>query len=94
VSGLALGALAVGALAAPAVAPDPAPPTGALGGAVLNSSGLDLPARLAPPASSAGPTLATTAGGSSAEPAVVPTVLDVRLRDRLARIPAAFRPFQ
>jgi hypothetical protein len=89
VSGLALGALAVGALAAPAVAPEPTPPTGALGGVVL-----DLPARLTPPSSSAGPTLATTAGGSSAAPAVAPAVLDARLRDRLARIPAAFRPDQ
>jgi anti-sigma factor RsiW len=86
VSGLALGALAVGALTAPAVAPEPAPPTGALGGAVL-----ELPARLTPPPTSTGPTLATTADSSSAEPAVAPAVLDARLRDRLARIPAAFR---
>lgn len=88
VSGLALGALAVGALATPSVAPEPEPPTGALGGAVMN-----LPIRLAPQPPSAGPALAPPVG-SSAEAAVAPAVLDARVRDHLARIPAAFRPDQ
>ena len=85
VAGLALGALAVGALAAPAVAPEPAPPSGALGGAVLN-----VPGRI-PPSSSAVRPAAAPADGSAADAAVVPAVLDARLRDRLDRIPAAFR---
>jgi len=88
VSGLALGALAVGALATPALTSEPEPPTGALGGAALNSSGMNLPARLAPP-TGVGPALAT-ANASSIEPAV----LDDQVRDRLARIPAAFDPRQ
>jgi hypothetical protein len=87
VSGLALGALAVGALAAPADPPEPAPPSGVLGGAVLN-----LPARLTPQAD-ADPTLAAPADSASRQPAV-PAVLDAQLRDRLNRIPAAFRPDQ
>ena len=86
VSGLALGALAVGALVTPAEPPEPAPPGGALGGAVLN-----LPARLTSPSSGI-PELATPADGTSARPAVAPAVLDAQLRDRLSRIPAAFRP--
>ena len=90
VSGLALGALAVGALATPAVTAEPEPPGGALGGAVLN-----LPARLTPPPpGSAGPALATAAEGFSAEAVVAPAVLDDQVRDRLARIPAAFDPRQ
>jgi hypothetical protein len=90
VSGLALGALAVGALAAPADPPEPAPPNGVLGGAVLN-----LPARLTPQAGevTAEPTLAARADATSRDP-VVPAVLDAQLRDRLNRIPAAFRPDQ
>ena len=85
-SGLALGALAVGALATPAGTPEPATPTGALGGAVLN-----LPGRLTAPSSDvpAGPELATAA---STRPTVSPAVLDAQLRARLSRIPAAFRP--
>ena len=89
VSGLALGALAVGALATPAGTPEPAPPTGALGGAVLN-----LPARLTPPTSQApaGPELATAADATSTGPTVAPAVLDAQLRARLNRIPAASGP--
>lgn len=89
VSGLALGALAVGALATPVGTPEPVPPTGALGGAVLN-----LPGRLIPPSSDApaGPELATVADATSTRPTVGPAVLDAQLRARLNRIPAAFRP--
>jgi hypothetical protein len=88
VSGLALGALAVGALATPALTSEPEPPAGALGGAVLNNSGLNLPARLTPPGG-AGPTVAPAAAAS-----IEPAVLDDQVRDRLARIPAAFDPRQ
>jgi len=89
VSGLALGALAVGALATPAGTPEPATPTGALGGAVLN-----LPGRLTAPSSDvpAGPELATAADATPTRPTVSPAVLDAQLRARLSRIPAAFRP--
>jgi hypothetical protein len=89
VSGLALGALAVGALATPAGTPEPAPPAGPLGGAVLN-----LPARLTPPTSQApaGPELATAADATSTGPTVAPAVLDAQLRARLNRIPPASRP--
>lgn len=92
VSGLALGALAVGALAAPAVAPETAPPSGVLGGAIL-----DVPARVAPPSAAPPPSVAdaalvTPADDTSDGPSVAPAVLDEQLRDRLARIPAAFRP--
>ena len=90
VSGLALGALAVGALATPAVAPEPAPPTGALGGAILNSPALNTPARLTPPSGEASTDAA--AGDAASRPDVVPAVIDAQLRDRLDRIPAAFRP--
>jgi anti-sigma factor RsiW len=94
VSGLALGALALGALATPAGTPEPAPPTGALGGAVLNNPALNLPGRLSPPSSdaSAGTEFATSADATSARSSVAPAVLDAQLRDRLNRIPAAFRP--
>ena len=89
VSGLALGALAVGALATQAGTPEPAPPAGPLGGAVLN-----LPARLTPPTSQApaGPELATVADATSTGPTVAPAVLDAQLRARLNRITAASRP--
>ena len=38
------------------------------------------------------PDLATPADATSTRPAVAPAVLDAQLRDRLNRIPAAFRP--
>ena len=85
VSGLALGALAVGALVTPAVTPEPAPPPGALGGAALTVPGRTPPSNGAPP-------LTTSTRVTSADAVVVPAVLDARLRDRLDRIPAAFRP--
>ena len=90
VSGIALSALTVGALVTPSDVPEPTPQNRVLGGAVL-----DLPARLSPPSSNVptGPTLAAPGASVSQDPAV-PAVLDARLRDRLNRIPAAFRPDQ
>ncbi|HSU08921.1 MAG TPA: zf-HC2 domain-containing protein [Pseudonocardia sp.] len=90
VSGIALSALTVGALATPSDTPAPTPQSRVLGGAVL-----DLPARLSPPSSNVptGPTLAAPGASTSPDPAV-PAVLDAQLRDRLNRIPAAFRPDQ
>jgi anti-sigma factor RsiW len=85
VSGLALCALAVGALAAPGPEVPPVPERGAIGGAVMNvpvQARLDLSASPAVPPSVA----------SSAAPTVESAVLDVGLRDRLDRLPAAFHP--
>ena len=93
VSGLALGALAVGALATPA-APEPAPPTGALGGAILNTPALNTPALNTPALNTPASRVSTepAVGDSASRPDVVPAVIDAQLRDRLDRIPAAFRP--
>lgn len=85
VSGLALGALAVGALVAPDPVP-PAPERGVLGGgAVLN---VPVQARLGPAGPHDGPPTVT----SSPAPVAEPTLIDVGLRERLDRLPAAFHP--
>ena len=87
VSGLALSALAVGALAAPGGTPEPVPPSGVLGGVVL-----ELPPRLSPPSS--GRPRPRHHGGRRRRPAPwrARRSSTRQLRDRLNRIPAAFHP--
>jgi anti-sigma factor RsiW len=85
VSGLAFGALAVGALAAPRPEVPPVPERGVVGGVVLNAP---VQARLEP---GAAPGVPPTVASSTA-PTVGPAVLDVGLRERLDRLPAAFHP--
>jgi anti-sigma factor RsiW len=103
VSGLALGALAVGALTVPG--PEAPPAQGVVGGAVLNSPGLKPPGLNSPELNSPGlnapvqarldpgaaPGAVPTVAPSTA-PTAGPAVIDVGLRQRLERLPAAFRP--
>ncbi len=81
------------ALSNPALG-DPALGDPTLNSSTLGSPALSLPARLTSPSSdvSTGTDPATPVNGTSAQPAAAPAVLDAQLRDRLNRIPAAFRP--